>query len=138
MAYHHIQLFKLQIKKKKLNSLCSNGLFVDLASGGRSADPPSAGAESAAGRADPEEAHPHGHPEEKQQTTHPAAFQLPFVYTSTSYNQLKPNLHLQVCSFFCSSSCRHPTHLEGQAEEGQDQSSRGPGCSGAGFRVGQD
>lgn len=124
--------------------LWSNSVFVRLSSGGPSADSSAAAAESAAGRADPEEALPHGHPEEKQQTTHPAAFEHPFIYTNPSHDQFKPNLHLQICSFCCSNSQHspcfyywHPTQLEGKAEEGQDQSSGGPGCSGAGFRLGQ-
>lgn len=110
--------------------------FWHLVAGGCSADPPTAGAESAAGRRGSKEALPHGHPEADQQTTHAAAF--PFVHTNAPYDKLEPNLRLQVCSF-CSqraltiASCCQPTHLEGQAEEGQEQSTGDSGC-----RVGQD
>lgn len=121
-----------------LQILCSNSAFVDLAAGGCSADPPTAGAESAAGRREPEEALPYGHPEADQQTTHAAAF--PFAHTNPPYNQLEPNLRLQVCRFctsgsqhtFTTASCRQQPHLEGPAEEGQEQSTSNSGC-----RVGQ-
>lgn len=119
----------------------SGVLFVVLTSGGCSADPPAAAAESAADRAGPEEDLPRGHPEEKQQTTHAAAVHHSCGYLHPTHDQLKPNLHLQICSFcfsgaqYAQYSHRHPT-LEGKAEEREDQSSR-PGCSAAGFRVGQ-
>lgn len=117
--------------------------FYFFPAGGRSADPRAAGAKSAAGRAEPEEALSHGNPEEEQQTAHSAACHHPVVCTSPCYNQLIANLYLQICGFYPSGSQhaayfprRHSSHLEGQAEERQEQPPDGAGCSGARFRVG--
>lgn len=98
--------------------------------GRRSADPAAAGAESTAGGAEPQEVASRGNPTEEQPSAHPAARHPP---TGACHKQLPADLHLPVCPVGPAHSqdaaflaLHHSSHLERQAEEGQEQPPAGP------------
>lgn len=134
--FHHLNHPLLQSSLiTTFNVWCRVSLLLLLLAGGRSAHPAAAGAESAAGGAEPEEVLSRGNPAEEQQTAHPAARHCAVSrHTCARRHQLPADLHLQICHVCtCDGQhasflpLRHSSHLERQAEEGQEQPPAGSG-----------